>query len=301
MTTILLATDFSNDAVTAEDLIESIRWPASTHVRVVNVQPDMASEAVSMPLGPNGAVLAPTVPATVHECDAIVRRVAEHGLDASTVICIGDPARAIVDLAVEEAADLIVIGRSGVGAMSSSGVLGSQAQWIVDHAPCPVLVARRPQVRTSVVALDGSRRSDRAFEYVRERPNLLGSNVTLVEATNAEETWAETIDLPIDTHQTAAIAEGHQLAEPELLADLEEKADVLRGCGCGCHVTRIEGPASAVLLEVVDRTDADLVVLGARRTAPALPMALGAVGRHLLLGARCSVLIVGEDAAAAAT
>ncbi|MDM7324303.1 MAG: universal stress protein [Thermus sp.] len=53
----------------------------------------------------------------------------------------GRPAEAILEAAVAEKADLIVMGTRGLGALGSL-FLGSQSQKVVAEAPCPVLLVR---------------------------------------------------------------------------------------------------------------------------------------------------------------
>lgn len=63
------------------------------------------------------------------------------GVRVSFLVWEGEPGSAIVDAAASEAADLIIVGthgRSRVGRM----VLGSVSDYVVRHAPCPVLIAR---------------------------------------------------------------------------------------------------------------------------------------------------------------
>jgi nucleotide-binding universal stress UspA family protein len=58
-------------------------------------------------------------------------------------LCVGDPAAEIVALAREAKADLIVMGthgRAGVGRL----LLGSVAEAVLRHAPCPVLTLKMP-------------------------------------------------------------------------------------------------------------------------------------------------------------
>jgi nucleotide-binding universal stress UspA family protein len=53
----------------------------------------------------------------------------------------GDPAREIIAEAEDRNADLIVVGSRGHGRLAGL-LLGSVAQKLVSHAPCPVLVVR---------------------------------------------------------------------------------------------------------------------------------------------------------------
>jgi nucleotide-binding universal stress UspA family protein len=56
----------------------------------------------------------------------------------------GDPKATLVQYAGEIDADLVVVGRRGVTAMSTiaSVVLGSVAEYVIRHSPCPTLVVR---------------------------------------------------------------------------------------------------------------------------------------------------------------
>jgi len=66
---------------------------------------------------------------------------AKAGPRVSTEVGSGDPAEAIIDLARNRNADLIVIGSRGHGRLAGL-LLGSVAQKVVAHALCPVLVVR---------------------------------------------------------------------------------------------------------------------------------------------------------------
>lgn len=63
-----------------------------------------------------------------------VTEVHEHPAD-------GDPAEAILDIAEQVGADLVVVGNKGVSGVRRF-LLGSVAQKVVQHAPCAVLVVR---------------------------------------------------------------------------------------------------------------------------------------------------------------
>ena len=65
----------------------------------------------------------------------------EFGLDVRTIKREGIPADEIVSVAEEEDADLIVIGSFGRSALEKL-LLGSVAEKVIRHAPCPVLVVR---------------------------------------------------------------------------------------------------------------------------------------------------------------
>ena len=63
------------------------------------------------------------------------------GVTAKAVERRGDPAEAIVDEAMQEGAELIVVGTHGLNA-AKRWLMGSVSTRVVQHAPCNVLVVR---------------------------------------------------------------------------------------------------------------------------------------------------------------
>jgi nucleotide-binding universal stress UspA family protein len=78
------------------------------------------------------------VDATLEEAAA---RAADQGVDAQVFARQGDPADAILDVAEEQGADLIVVGNKGMTG-AKRFLLGSVPNKVSHHAPCSVLIIR---------------------------------------------------------------------------------------------------------------------------------------------------------------
>ena len=65
----------------------------------------------------------------------------ERGVATKLVAADSDPALALVQVARDEDADLIVVGHTGSGYVTRA-LLGSTAENVLRHAPCDVLVVR---------------------------------------------------------------------------------------------------------------------------------------------------------------
>ena len=65
----------------------------------------------------------------------------ERGTDPTLVATGSDPAEALIDVAKEHRADMIVVGHTGSGYVTRA-LLGSTAENVLRHAPCDVLVVR---------------------------------------------------------------------------------------------------------------------------------------------------------------
>jgi nucleotide-binding universal stress UspA family protein len=72
---------------------------------------------------------------------AAAARAREAGVEAETFLREGDPADAILDVAEEQRADLVVVGNKGMTG-AKRFLLGSVPNKVSHHAPCSVLIIR---------------------------------------------------------------------------------------------------------------------------------------------------------------
>jgi nucleotide-binding universal stress UspA family protein len=136
---ILLGVDGSEHALhaakTAADLARSMK---SETLRIV-----VAYDSVPPYLGePN---MQTAISARMKEAEDVLQKamdvVGEIPGEIHTETLEGPPAEAILDVANTRKCDLIVMGSRGLGRLTGL-LLGSQSQKVVQHAPCPVLIAR---------------------------------------------------------------------------------------------------------------------------------------------------------------
>ncbi|HEY4768057.1 MAG TPA: universal stress protein, partial [Candidatus Limnocylindria bacterium] len=197
MALIVYATDGSAAAGVAGRLVGNISWPAGTSVRVVTVVPFAHELFVSpwVPVSQGDVQQAEAAQLDRAAANAMswAHELAAPGVTADSVVLRGRPAEAIAGLAYREAADLIVVGSRGLGAVEGA-LLGSVSDGVIDRAMCPVLVARSPVVTRTVVADDGSPGAALAVDYVRKRPHLLGNSVRVLSVFTIPELWSEAFD-----------------------------------------------------------------------------------------------------------
>jgi len=103
-----------------------------------------------IPILPTDVLAAPPIPDTTGDqlpaidsrLRKLCRRVATtHHLNVTPLVVVGTPYERIVEIAESENADLIVIATHGYTGLKHS-YMGSTAERVVRHAPCPVLVVR---------------------------------------------------------------------------------------------------------------------------------------------------------------
>ena len=142
--TILVASDFSTDADAALAVAIDLARRGPSRLEIVHAhRPD--TFVLPPPFDLVG--LQPAAPTFEHVAEALevrARRVRDEGIEVTSGTLVGPPHEVIVDHARDMRADLIVVGSRGLGAVAHA-LLGSVAEKVVRHAPCPVLVVRRPR------------------------------------------------------------------------------------------------------------------------------------------------------------
>lgn len=146
---ILLAVDGSSHSDAAVDEVARRPWPEESEVRVVS-----AAEAAHVPAPiPHGGVelyaedlkvARDRASGVVESTAARLRGAVGAGLEVTTAVLLGPPARAVLDEAEEWSADLIVLGSHGRGFWGRL-LLGSVSQAVAAHARCSVEIVRRPE------------------------------------------------------------------------------------------------------------------------------------------------------------
>ena len=158
---ILVAVDGSRSAERASELVAVLPWREGGRVRIVNVAPDRADLL--------GVSFIAPIPLDAERIEEDVLRSHREALEAAeleirsarddlvieTALLRGRTASMIVREAREMPANLVVVGHRGHGPWESM-LLGSVSAEVVDHAPCPVLVARDERLGPVILGDDGS-------------------------------------------------------------------------------------------------------------------------------------------------
>lgn len=294
---VLLATDGSAPAEVAIDLVAGIDWPAGTAIRVV--------EAVEVGRLFGGAwpavelIEAGRLEAEAREVaratvEAARARLEQPGLEVTTTVLAGRPASGIVEVAREMAADLVVVGSRGHGTIESM-LLGSVSSEVVDHAPAPVLVARRPGLKRVVLAWDGSDCSRLAASLLRTYPMLRGADVRVVSVADVQIPWwtgFPAIATPEVVPMYVEAAEASRRHHAELARTMTAE---LGAAGIAATAVTPEGDAAAEIIAAAAAWDADLIVLGTHGRTGLRRFVLGSVARNVLHHAPASVLVARES------
>lgn len=124
--------------------------------------------------------------------------IAQAGLFVRLDVVPGDPAGVIIDTAIAEEVDLIVMSTHGYTGIDHL-VMGSVTERVLRQAPCPVFVVRRPHAfKRILITLDGSKLAESSLEPGIALARLLDAEVTLLR-----------------------VREPHVQPTPQLVAELE--------------------------------------------------------------------------------
>jgi len=291
---VLVATDGSRCAGVAVDLVAGLRWPVDTVLHVVEVVPSGVS-VFGGPWPPMTPVDTSSIDLDMREqagrnLQAAADRLAEAGCTVETSAISGRAGDAIVSLAEQVEADIIVVGSRGHGTIETM-LLGSVSSEILDHAHVPVLVARSHTIERVVFAWDGSERAQAALPALTEWGLFEAAHVDVLSVADAQPPWWVKAGLVSD--ETAAETY-HAAAEPSRQQHEEmagHMAKELRTAGLDATPETREGDPAEIIVAFAEAHEDDLIVLGSHGRTGLRRLLMGGVARNVLLHAHCSVLL----------
>jgi nucleotide-binding universal stress UspA family protein len=301
---ILLATDGSRAADQARDLVAALPWREGGRVRIVSVAPtraDLLGVPWTVDVQPEADRIEDESLRVHREALETAEREirsARSNITIESVLVRGRPASVIVEEARSMPADLVVVGHRGHGRWESM-LLGSVSSEVVDHAPCPVLVARDERLGPIVFADDGSSSARLAEAVLTRWPMFSGLPVTVVTVAPDGFPYAASLApmaYPGVIEQYAETAEElERLAREENMA----AAGRLREAGFVATDFLREGDPAHEIVALARERGAGLIIVGSRGQTGLRRLILGSVARNVLLHAPCSVLVVREPIAPA--
>ncbi|HEX2032231.1 MAG TPA: universal stress protein [Actinomycetota bacterium] len=217
-----------------------------------------------------------------HAEDDVARSIVEHEarrlgdrLGLRTVVQEGNPTDVILDIAEEQAVDLIVVGNKGM-AGARRFFLGSVPNNVAHHAPCHVLIAHTvwaertddplsvdgPLYGKVLIATDGSPTAREAVHVGAELAAAIGAQVLLLH-----------------------------VGDPDRGKGVLEEAEAALGGQVGASSATMEGDPAERILDVAAGEGADLIVVGNKGMTGARRFLMGSVPNNVAHHAETNVLI----------
>jgi nucleotide-binding universal stress UspA family protein len=296
----LLAFDGSAGAEVAIALVAATHWPQGSSVRVVSVLEPSLGPVFGPPTFTYTWFAEAEAQARKElesEVAKVVGRLKDAGIDADGVVVPGRAATVLLEESAKYEADVVVAGSRGRGRIASL-ILGSVSAELVDHSPCPVLVARQPSAQRVLLATDGSAHANRAEQLIAEWPTFGEAQIRVLSVAEVVPPWHT--GLAPTMYAAALEAYSKDLADARAAhtALASDAASRLEAAGRSVESKMREGDAAMEIIEEAATWPADLIVIGSRGRTGISRLVLGSVARNVLQGSQCSVLIVHAPAEA---
>lgn len=294
---ILLAVDGSVSSDRATELVSTFPLPPESVIRVVAVQQPFV-DVLAMSWASMGDVAidreteeqqdARHLREAIERAEVALKRPA---LKLEGFLVRGRPASAIVDEAGAMEADLVVLGSRGHGTIATM-VLGSTASEVVDHAPCPVLVARSSTLGSVAFADDGSKSARTAEAIVTAWPLFADRDISVVTVAEVAVPVAAGFTPGLYDQVLESYTKSVDDAREEVAEESTSAAHRLADAGLRATPVVLEGDPAAEIVHFAIERGTGTIVMGTRGHTGLARLFLGSVARNVLLHAPCSVLIV---------
>lgn len=216
-------------------------------------------------------------------------------LKVSHNVRFGDTRFVIINTAVTEESDLIVVGSQGRTGVERF-ILGSVSCSVVEYAPCPVLIIKGdPETwgdfKKIFVAFDGSAYSHDAIDWTIDHDWSAGTKVRIVMTLPAFDT--------ADAQNVSQVESGVLRAQWTIINSkamemLNEAAEEI-GKKIGRENVTVEslpGDPRTELLKAATKFGAELIIMGSRGRTGLTKFLLGSVSQHLANHCRIPIVIV---------
>jgi nucleotide-binding universal stress UspA family protein len=304
---VLFAIDFSSHSKNAVQLFRRMQLPAGSEVHLIHVNnPEEWPESGES--GPSPKQSEPIAGirerAGLHAKEALSQlgKVFQgQSVNLHTQVVNGNPGREILKILEQGQMNLVVLGSRGLSKLAGL-LLGSVSEWVLNEAPCSVLVGR-PRARQKggpapmriVLAVDGSPDAWAAVDFLKQFQFSPSSKLTLVYVVRKHIYQTEQV-LVGDPSEGEAFA---RLAEEVLdkrgregVALLEKTREHLAKLNLTVVERLVFGHEGQEILKAAKQTHADLVVVGSRGITRLRRFLLGSVSHKVATNAPCSVLVI---------
>ncbi len=211
----------------------------------------------------------------------------EFRLDAQSLLCEGEPATLIVEIAQENKADLVVLGTHGRRGLNRL-LMGSVTSQVILNSPVDVLVVKKAgsehpgEYKSILVPFDSSASSQKALDHAMHLAAINNAKLTVLYVIPRYEEM-------IGFFKTESI-EKNLRQEAEKILD---KARMLSANERGISIeTEIrEGHAAEKIMNIANQMNNDLIVMGSHGYRGVNKAIIGSTAERVIIYAPCPVLV----------
>lgn len=301
---ILYPTDLSPAAAPALAYAATIaRW-YDARLTMLHVVPTF--DAITVPPDAIGApetvVQPPTRDVVLAELTSSVPASLADGLSLSFDVVAGDASTEILDRAISDRANLIVMGTHGRRGFDRL-IHGSVTERVLHRAPCPVLTIPphapkapdAPIFRRILCPVDFSPSSQQAFGFALDLANQAGGAITLLHVME----WL--VDMVPPVEEPGLDAEFRNTLTADAERRLRELSESEEHPWCEITSKIATGRSHRAILAAAEEDDADLIVMGAQGRGGLGLSLFGSTTHQVIRHASSPVLVVRLSEPAPAT
>lgn len=278
---IILAVDGSEESQMAADLLTQLPLPESSQITVVTVVVDTPMDEIDAEVWLK--VREASRVTALQNYQSVLPRLGALAANAEHLLEEGHPSRVIVDAAQARDADLIVVGARG-HSLIARVLLGSTADYVANHARCPVLVVRpqapnRPAGPLKIIlAYDGTPGSRVAANQLFSFP------------------WEADTQIQITTLlERPRLLPEDEVYDPQAIADGERKlTELVAEAHCSANIRYLVRETVHVgdaLAHLADEAQGDLMFVGETGRSALARFFIGSAAKHILNHSASSVWI----------
>jgi len=197
----------------------------------------------------------------------------------------GSPAEVVLRIAQEQEADLIVLGARGLGKIREQ-VFGSVSHRVMTQAKCATLIVKTPvrAIQNVLVPIESQEDADSILSFFKKNPFREPCSATVLHVIPlSEPVWPMGALIPPDFRK-------------EMVTYAEKFTNILceelKKLGHQAKGMALVGAPSSTIIEYVQQTSPDLMVLRTHSRSGISRFFLGSVSHSVVHHTECSILVV---------
>lgn len=211
----------------------------------------------------------------------------EFGIEADELVCEGEPAEVITNIAREKTADLIAMGTYGRRGLKRL-LMGSVTSAVIVHSTCDVLVVKKPCTECTgtycsvLLPFDGSEFSKNALKRACQLSKADGCLLTVLYVIPRYEEM-------IGFFRTESIKKS-LMEEANKILDTAKEIASAKGVAINTEIR--EGAPGEEIVKTADKLENDLIVMGTYGWQGVNKAIMGSTTERVIMHASCPVLAV---------
>lgn len=285
----LLAVDGSDQSLDATRAFEALT-PAES-LKILHV-----ANVPGVPYPAMGAGVAKDLAMTVEKAmkeegeralDQAVSLLPLHPGSVSKQLEMGSPAEAILKVAEDENVDLVVMGARGLGRIKEQ-IFGSVSHRVMTHAHCSTFLVKQPirKINNLLIPIESQEDSEAILSFFKKNPFREPCAITVLHVLPmVDPVWPVGAMIPA-AFRKEMISYAEKFTQV-LCVELERLGHQAKG-------QAIEGAPSVTIVDEVNKTKPDLLVLRPQSHSAVGRFFLGSVSHAVVHHTDCSLLLVRE-------